>query len=45
MLGTPARRPGSGELEEIERVIDREVNPFAWRALRYGLEQDRSFLR
>lgn len=33
------------ELEEIERSIDRERSPYGWLTLRYGLEQDRAFLR
>lgn len=33
------------ELEEIERTIDRERSPYGWLTLRYGLEQDRAFIR
>ena len=33
------------ELEDIERTIDRERSPYGWLTLRYGLEQDRAFLR
>jgi DNA-binding PadR family transcriptional regulator len=34
-----------GELEEIERTIDRERSPHGWLTLRYGLEIDRAILR